>query len=125
MTNQPMNTWSTKIHLINYRFGRLDVKTNITSDSILCICIHLMECSLIVLLALFPYLCIHAYLTKPSPYCQLFSFDSITTGHFAVSSISVVAITMPTLPDDQSPVGFFVVFKHSIKPRLLFLFSVR
>ena len=64
-------------------------------------------------------------LPKPGPYCQLLSLDSITTAHFAVSSISAVAITMPTLPDGQSPVGFFFFLKLSIKLRLLFFLSVK
>lgn len=57
-------------------------------------CIHLMEGSLTVLLALFPYLCIHAHLPQPNSYCQLYSLDSITTAHVVVSSMRVVAITM-------------------------------
>lgn len=52
----------------------------------------------------------HAYLPKTSTYYQLFTLEHVTTAPFAVSSIAVVAITMPTPPDGQSPVSFFFIY---------------
>lgn len=83
-------------------------------------CIYPREGSRSVISTLFHHLSMHVCLPKPSTYCQLFSLDHFTTAPFAVSSVAVVAITMPTTRRSKS----WQLFSSALNPGCWF-FALR
>lgn len=66
------------------------------------------------LLAPFPCILLHACLLT---YCQLLSFDTLTTAPFSASNTTVVALSIPASPNDQSTSSMY------FSPRFVCFFS--